>query len=246
MKRLSWTCALALPFLILPGCDVQPSPDEPRAAVDADPTPECAGDCDHGDADGGAAGHGPMHPSVAAPTALAASVLANVERRDRPSTGGPDPKVQIMVFSDFQCPYCAKIVPKLEEALQTYGDDVSLTFKQMPLPFHESAEPAARASLAAHAQGKFWPMHDRMFEHPDLVKAGDFVAMAGELGLDVARFERDMDDPAIAAQVRQDAEDAAALGIRGTPSLVIGDQLVVGAQPISVILAAIDAELAGA
>ena len=235
MKYLLLGAAIALPLTL--ACDQQPTPKLPDLAADAIAE-------QHDDPDGPAAAPVVKNaPSVGTP--VDAVALANIETQGRGVRGGENAKVQVMVFSDFECPYCTKLVPSLEEVTETYGDDVSVTFKQMPLSFHASAEPAARASLAAKEQGKFWEMHDALFASPAEVKAGNFGAIAKKIGLDVERFEHDMDDPELAKQIQRDIEDAKALGIRGTPSMVIGDQLVVGARPLPEIFAVIDAELAG-
>lgn len=249
MKRILLGCAIALPLTL--ACDSRPAPEESarQAENDVEAPPlaveaaaphaehECNGECDGHDAPAKAGGKG------LASTPIAADLLAGVELRDRPIRGNDDAKVSIVVFSDFECPFCSKLLPSLEEALETYGDDVSVTFKQMPLPFHAAADAAARASLAAGEQGKFWEMHDALFAHPTEVRGQDFRALAERIDLDVDRFEKDMADPEIAATVARDIEDAKALGIRGTPSMIVGDQLVVGAQPVAKILEVIDAQM---
>lgn len=229
-------------------CDTQPAPsDTETLVVDSDEQPSrgalAVAPSPEDDAHE-RNGHEPAGTKSPTGTTLDATVLAAVARTDRPVRGTVDAKVSIMVFSDFECPYCAKLLPSLEEAFATYGDDVSIIFKQMPLAFHSAAQPAARASLAAAEQGKFWEMHDVMFEHTSQVRALEFTKLAEGIGLDVARFERDMADPKLAAVVLRDIEDAKLLGIRGTPSMVIGNQLIVGAQPLKKILAVIDTQIA--
>lgn len=250
MKRIFLGCAIALPLTL--ACDNRPAPDETAriAESDVEDAPQAlqapAANADHecnGDCDGDPAPAKAAHQSPAG-TQLAADVVAGIELGDRPVRGNDDAKVSIVVFSDFECPFCAKLLPSLDEALDTYGDDVSVTFKQMPLPFHTSADAAARASLAAAEQGKFWEMHDALFANPTEVRTKDFAALAEGLELDVARFERDMADPEIASAVARDIEDAKLLGIRGTPSMLIGDQLVVGAQPVAKILEVVDTQMA--
>jgi protein-disulfide isomerase len=233
MRRFAWTCAAGV-FSLVCACDTDNAVGDvaERAAVVAEE------DCDRGCGDEGAV------PERELARPLPADLIEDVARDDRPAQGHPDAKLEILVFNDFECPYCRKEVAVLEDVLATYGNDVRLVFKQFPLPMHDAAEPAARASLAAHRQGKFWAMHDALFEQPERVRAGELAAIAGEVGLDVARFERDLQDPAIAAAVTRDVEDARELGIRGTPSMVVGDKLVVGAQPLLRLREVIDAELA--
>ena len=89
-------------------------------------------------------------------------VRAKIDEQD-PATGAAVPLVTIVEYSDFQCPYCSRLAETLHEVVGEHDQDVKLVFKQFPLPMHPQAEPAARAALAAHRQGKFWPFHDKMF-----------------------------------------------------------------------------------
>ena len=170
---------------------------------------------------------------------------AKIDEQD-PATGAAIPLVTIVEFSDFQCPYCGKLAETLHDVVGEHGQDVKLVFKQFPLAMHEAAPAAARASLAAQRQGKFWEMHDALFEQPERVGKREFSAIAKEIGLDVAKFERDSEDPSIVAAVERDMEDGRELGIRGTPSIVVGDKLVIGAQPLATLREVVDAELARA
>jgi protein-disulfide isomerase len=116
---------------------------------------------------------------------------------------------------------------------------VRVVFKNMPLPFHDLARPMAKAAVAADAQGHFWDMHDRLFA---LTRTADRAALdgiAGSLGLDVARFDRDLDDPALDARIDEDTADGKALGVTGTPTFFVNGRRVVGAQPEAVFEKAI-------
>ena len=99
-------------------------------------------------------------------------------------------------------------------------------FKHLPLNFHNRARPAAIASMAAHKQGKFWEFHDLLFENQKNLGDEDFLFYAKKLGLDVAQFEKDLVDPAVAAQVDDDAKEAGRVGARGTPSLYLNGRKV--------------------
>jgi protein-disulfide isomerase len=215
-----WTCAVGVLPLAL-ACDPQLEQPEAEDLEIKNPEPPRRG-----------AGM-PLDPAI---------VKATV-RQGRPVEGAEDAKVEIMVWSDFECPYCRKVVGTLEDVVTAYPDEVRLVFKQMPLPMHPNAAIAAKASLAAQRQGKFWEMHDAMFEQPARIRAGEFAQMAAEVGLDVDRFEADMNDPELSAMVDVDRDDAATLGIRGTPSTIVGNTLVVGAQPLSVFKSVVEAEL---
>jgi protein-disulfide isomerase len=107
-----------------------------------------------------------------------------------PVRGNPNATVTIVEFSDFQCPYCAGSVPVFKQVLTQYGDNVRLVFKHFPLSFHSRARPAARAALAAQEQGRFWEMHDLLFEHVRDLDESEFPALAAKAGLDVERFRR--------------------------------------------------------
>src|SRR6185295_15952979 len=98
---------------------------------------------------------------------------------------------------DFQCPFCSRVMDTLHQIEKNYGQDVRFVFKQNPLPMHPDAPYAAKASIAAQRQGKFWPMHDKLFEannsrQPDSLKQDKVDAMAREIGLDMERYQRDV------------------------------------------------------
>ncbi len=253
MRRLAWTCAAGV-WTLLCACDTNRGDGEgdvaERAAIEAieaeaieaieavEPIEIEEEECERGC--GGHPDHAAPARDVAKP--LAPELVKALAREDRPVQGRRDAKLEVMVWNDFECPFCRKEVEVLEELLAAYPD-VKLVFKQFPLPMHDAANAAARASLAAERQGKFWPMHDALFEQPARVKAREFSAIAGELGLDVDRFERDLEDPEIVAAVERDIADARDLGIRGTPSIVVGNALVVGAHPLETLREVVDAEL---
>ena len=153
-------------------------------------------------------------------TSVAVSFVADVDISGSPVKGPANAPVTITLFTDFECPYCKQIVPLLEEVLAKNPKTVKLAFKNMPLKFHKMAEPSAKAALAAHEQGKFWPYHDRLFSEArlsdDLIKK-----IATDLGLDMARFERDMASPSVQAKLQKDLIDAQSAGVTGTPTVFI-------------------------
>ncbi len=165
-----------------------------------------------------------------------------------PTKGPKNAPVTIYEFSDFQCPFCERVNPTLKAVEEKYGDKVQIVFKSNPLPFHKEAPAAHRASLAAHKQGKFWPMHDKLFAsfkswggaNMDEVLTG----YAQELGLNVEQFKKDYNSPEIAKQVEDEMAMGAKAGVRGTPSFVINGKKLVGAQPLPAFEAAIDEALA--
>jgi protein-disulfide isomerase len=160
-----------------------------------------------------------------------------------PVRGRTDAPVTIVYFSDFECPYCAKGEATLREVEAALPGKVKVAFRQRPLPFHAHARLAARASIAAERQGRFWPYHDILVKHGDALERADLERYATEAGLDLARFARDLDDPETDARVAADEKDADALGVKGTPTAFINGRRLVGAEPLPAWLAAIERTL---
>jgi len=160
--------------------------------------------------------------------------------------GGANAKVTIVEFSDFQCPFCSRVVPTLHQIEKEYGDKVRVVFRHNPLPFHGDAPLAAEAAVAAQAQGKFWEMHDKLFANQQAIKRPDLEKYAGEIGLDVGKFKAALDSGAGKAQIEADKKVAAQVGANGTPNFYIDGRNVVGAQPFDEFKKVIDDELARA
>ncbi len=148
-----------------------------------------------------------------------------------PTKGPKDAPVTIIEFSDFQCPYCVRANATIEQVVKEYGDKVRVAFKHLPLPFHKQAEPAARASLAAGNQGKFWEMHDALFKNQRNLNPAFYEKTAKELGLDVAKFKKDMESEAVKKQIEDDKALAKKHGISGTPGFFVNGVAVRGALP---------------
>lgn len=160
----------------------------------------------------------------------------------RPQLGPDDALVTIVEFADFHCPYCGKVAETVKKVQSEHPDEVRIIFRQRPLAMHPKAKPAAKAALAAHRQGKFWEMHDILFsQRPGLPE--QFQEAAEELGLDVEKFQADMEDPAIAEMVEQDGALASKFGSRGTPAFFINGRFLGGAQPYSAFDALVTEEL---
>jgi protein-disulfide isomerase len=184
---------------------------------------------------------------AAAPAAAPATSAARVTvRSDDPVRGPALAPVTIVLFSDFQCPFCAKVLPTLKQLEAAYPKQVRIAWKHLPLPFHPNAMPAAKAAEAARAQGKFWEMHDRLFAGQRTLSDGEYRAAAKELGLDPARFERELAGEAAGKRIAEDQALAAASGASGTPTLFVNCRKVVGAQPLEAFRKVIDEELAKA
>jgi len=166
-----------------------------------------------------------------------------------PVKGAKDATITVVEFSDFQCPFCTRANPTIDQVLKTYEGKVNIAFRHNPLPFHPEAMPAAKASIAAQRQGKFWEMHDKLFTNQRELKAENYKKWAKELKLDMKKFEKDMADPAVQKIVEDDANFARSNNAGGTPSFFIGKSdgkevqgvLLVGAQPFEKFKEAIDA-----
>ncbi len=160
-----------------------------------------------------------------------------------PSTGPQRAPITIVEFSDFQCPYCAAAVPEISAVLKAYPAQVKLIFKQYPLEMHSQADLAAAAALAAQKQGKFWEMHDAMFAHHDELSRTNILAFARRIGLDMKRFEDDLDSTAVREAVVRDVQDGDQAGVEGTPTLFINGQRYNGPIALSALKPVFDQEL---
>lgn len=156
-----------------------------------------------------------------------------VDPGEGPSFGSKNAPVTIVEFSDFQCPFCSRVVPTLKKIKDTYKDKVRVVWRNYPLPFHQDAKPAAEAALAAHAQGKFWEMHDKLFDNQRALDRASLEKYAAEIGLDVARFKADLDAGRYKSQVEADFSYGNSLpgGGMGTPTFFINGRKIAGAYP---------------
>jgi len=140
--------------------------------------------------------------------------------------GPPNAPVTITVFDDFQCPYCARLEPILEQVMNAYPTQVKLVFKNFPLRNHKFADEAAMAGIAARKQGKFWPLHDQLFANYNKLDSALIRELAVGIGLDMARFDQDMANPAHRKEIDADRQLGIDAGVRGTPAVYInGRQL---------------------
>ena len=163
-----------------------------------------------------------------------------------PSIGPPNAKITIVEFSDFQCPYCAIAIGEINALLRAYPTQIKLIFKQFPLETHPQADLAAAAAIAAHKQGKFWPMHDAMFAHRNDLSRKSIMLLAKQNGLNMDRFEADIDSTEVRETVVRDVQDGEHAHVEGTPTLFIGGQRYNGQVTLASLKPIIDGELAGA
>jgi protein-disulfide isomerase len=182
------------------------------------------------------------------PTPGATVAGDDVERKcvpfDGKAKGSSKAQVTIVAFSDFQCPYCSRVLPTMDKLIKEYPDKVRFFFKHNPLPFHSDAPLAAQAAVAAEAQGKFWQMHDILFKNQANLKRPDLEKYAAEIGLDVAKFKKDIDSPATKKRVDDDLELGKKLGVQGTPNFFVNGRPIRGAVPYEQFKSAVDDELA--
>ena len=160
-------------------------------------------------------------------------IMIEVDAGD-PVFGPAAASVEIVEFSDFQCPFCQRLTATLEQLKTQYGGDIRLVFKDYPLPNHAQAFKAAEAGLCAHEQGKFWELHDTMFSRQDELRVDDLKRHAGELGLDQTAFDACLDSGRFAAQVTADLTAGQQYGVSSTPTVFINGRAVMGAAPFEV------------
>ncbi|MGB7761662.1 MAG: thioredoxin domain-containing protein [Bryobacteraceae bacterium] len=160
-----------------------------------------------------------------------------------PVRGPADAVLTLVEFSDFQCPYCSIAVAKLNAVLDAYPGKIKLIFKQYPLDMHSQAALAAAAAVAAHRQGRFWPMHDALFAHRRELSRPSILALARTVGLDMQRFEADLDSPETKAAVARDMEDGDRAGVEGTPSVFVNGRKYNGDLDLRAMRTVIDQEL---
>jgi protein-disulfide isomerase len=161
----------------------------------------------------------------------------------RPAKGPADAPVEVVEFSDFQCPFCQRANPTVQQVLSTYGDRIHFVYRHYPLPNHPDARPAAEAAACADEQGRFWPYHDRLFANPSKLSRTDLKQHAAELGLDAARFDACVDGHKSAEVVDADIKEANSTGMGGTPAFFINGRSLDGAQPFDAFKRIIDEEL---
>ncbi|MFE9193049.1 DsbA family protein [Micromonospora sp. NPDC007208] len=180
--------------------------------------------------------------------AIESTVLVR-EDSHRLSTAA-DGKVTLVEFLDFECESCAAAYPAVKQVLATYQDRITVVVRYFPIPSHPNADLAARTAQAAANQGRFADMYNQLFEnqtswgHKEQAQTEVFLGYARALGLDLPRFQRDLDDPGTAARVAKDKADGTAAGVQGTPTFFLNGRKLTDLRGQDDLVAAIDAALA--
>ncbi|OFW04472.1 MAG: hypothetical protein A3I61_11720 [Acidobacteria bacterium RIFCSPLOWO2_02_FULL_68_18] len=163
---------------------------------------------------------------------------------DDPVVGGAKAPVTLIEFSDFQCPFCQRVMPTLKRVREAYGDRVRIVWKDFPLTsIHPQAFKAAEAGQCAREQGKFWEYHDRLFANQQALQPEFLKKYAAEVGLDAAKFDACLDTAKYAERVQEQMGIGNTLGIGSTPSVFINGRLLNGAHPFETFAGIIDEEL---
>jgi protein-disulfide isomerase len=167
--------------------------------------------------------------------------LASPIDPERDHMRGPDDApVTLVEYGDFECPYCGRAEPILRELVAEFGDELRFVFRHLPLAdVHPHAPAAAEAAEAAAAQGKFWEMHDLLFEHADALLVSDLIRYAEELGLDADRFREDLRRRVFTPRVTEDVADADSSGVAGTPTFFVNGRRHHGAYDEEHLAAAV-------
>jgi protein-disulfide isomerase len=162
-----------------------------------------------------------------------------------PSIGPLDAPITMVEFSDYQCPYCQVWYQQtFDRLMAAYPDQILFVYRDLPLPMHPEAIPAAEAAHCAGEQDAYWLFHDAIFTGQVPLERATYDQIAADLGLDLAAFSACQDDHRYEAEISADAEDAARIGLNGTPSFVINGRILIGALPFEDFKAIIDEELA--
>jgi protein-disulfide isomerase/tRNA A-37 threonylcarbamoyl transferase component Bud32 len=183
----------------------------------------------------------PPDPPEPAEPAVDADARQIVGVGTYPPLGPADAPVKIVIFSDFQCPYCARLAPTAQELRAQYPDEVAIYFRDFPLSMHANARGAHELARCAAEQGRFWPAHDLLFEHYQALDAEQLDGYARQLELDAVTLRRCRDREQTA--IDQDISDGTAVGVRGTPNSFINGLPLKGAQPTSAFSALVESEL---
>lgn len=165
-----------------------------------------------------------------------------VNREDH-IAGRPDAPIQLVEYGDYQCPYCGRASAELKKLRAALGDQLGYVFRHFPLTqVHPYSLLAAEAAEAAGAQGKFWEMHDMLFDNQDALDRESLLAYASDLGLDLNRFVLDLEEHRFLDRIHRDFIGGARSGVGGTPTFFINGELYLGDNTAEALLAAIQGQ----
>ncbi len=181
-----------------------------------------------------------LRPNFAAADAPDRGLLLPILERDH--ARGPDSApITLVEYGDYQCPPCGEVYLRIEEIRSLLGSRLRFVFRHYPFSgIHPRAQLAAEAAEAAAAQGRFWEMHDMLFQHQDALGWSDLLKYAGSIGLDVARFRRDLRTSAHEERVREDFRSGVHNGVYGTPSVFINGVRHNGAFDLGTLLDSVE------
>ena len=162
---------------------------------------------------------------------------------DRDHSAGPSTApITLVEYGDYECPHCGAAYPIIKELQRVLGDRLRFVFRNFPLTqIHPHAEHAAESAEAAGVQGRFWEMHEWLFEHQRHLTDSQLLRAAGALGLDAARFQRELEDAVHQARVREDFMSGVRSGVNGTPTFFINGRRYDGSWDSVTLLAALEA-----
>lgn len=169
-----------------------------------------------------------------------------IEEGDNPAIGPKDAPVRIIEFTDYQCPFCGKARPTINQVLAEYKGKVRYVLRDFPLSFHKDALKAHEAARCAGEQDKLWEMNKKLFENQRAIKVEDLKKYAGEIKLKMDKFEECLDSGKFADVVKQNQEYGEKVGVSGTPAFFINGRMISGARPFSSFKEIIDDELRNA
>jgi protein-disulfide isomerase len=152
--------------------------------------------------------------------------IYNIDVTNNPVRGPKTAQVRIVEFSDFQCPYCAELQKTLEQVLKAFPKDVQVIYKQYPLNIHQYSRQAAAASLFAQGQGKFWELHDKMFQGFTQINDQNLRKWVGEVGLNLAEYDKAVQSGRFEPVIQKDMADGAAAKVLGTPTLFVNGKRI--------------------
>lgn len=147
--------------------------------------------------------------------------VKTIDLADSPARGPADAPVQIVVWSDFECPACKRSMPFIDAAVEQHAPKVRLIHKVYPLSAHKHGDAAARTAIAAHAQGKYWPMEHLLFDNQQRLEDADLLGYARTVGLDLKRYQADIAGERATTIIARDRAEADRAGLQGTPFIVI-------------------------